>query len=243
MAAFEDEFVYSMMLRDCMCILPEKVRSFADTTTWPDDVNEKGKRGSLFQRKTKPTIVQLAPAVEESLLRPMFDLKSPLDHQVDLVTRSGRLVQNMVNAANRCRTNLGPFIKMGEGGWESAMLSLGNMAHFIIDVMNPFNLVAHDAEVDKAAAYFMQSLKIYHEDLPFFWAHVNEDMTVVMKVSPYFDPLAISVEAERCRDKFYEAIGNRYLFGNGYPAARPLVQEWYNIVVNALGRAIWCCAS
>lgn len=242
MASFEDEFVYSMMLRDSLCALPPQVRQFADTTTWPQDVNEKAKRGSTYQRRTKPIIGQLAPAVEEGLHRPMFDLKDPLDHQIDLERRSGRLVHNLVAATRACKQNLGPFMANGSG-WEPSMVGLGNMVHFIIDIWNPFSLVTHNDDVDRAAAYFMQSLKLYHEDLPFFWAHVDKDMTEILNKSTYLDILGTTLEAERCRDMYYLPIGNRYLFGNGFPAARDQVREWYNSVVNAIGRAVWYCAS
>lgn len=242
MAAYEDEFVYGMMVRDILCILPPSVTEYADTTKWAADLNDKAKHGMNFGRTTPRVIQQLAPAVEEGLLAPMFKDKDPSRHQFDLDTRKGQLLNLLVEDTKNCKRNLSTFVNSTGGGWELAMLSLGTMCHRIIDVWNPFSLRSGPNN-EVVAARFMQSLKIYHEDLPFFWAHVDDNAPEFMNVSPYVDVMASCIEAERRVEMYYKPIGNRYLCGNGFPAARQLVSEWYNAALNAMARTVWYCAS
>jgi hypothetical protein len=244
MPAYEDEFVYGMMVRDVLCILPDGVREYADTLKWGADLNDKAKHGMNYGRTTPRVIQQLSPALEEGLLSPMFKDKDPTRHQFNLSVRKGQLVNLVVEDTLNCKRNLSSFVKSTGGGWELAMLSLGSMCHRLIDVWNPFAL-GSGPQNDQVGALFMQSLKVYHEDLPFFWAHVDDPngMTEFLNNSPYTDPMATTIEAERRFEMYYKGIGNRYLCGNGFPAAKELVGQWYNAALNAIGRTIWFCAS
>jgi hypothetical protein len=240
MPVFEDEFVYTMMAYDAMCVMPDKVKDVADTNRWGEDLKKRTMFSANYQQRNPRVNTNLSPVLEAGLLHPMRSENFVEVHQFDIRSRQGQLIQKVVEGLTGCKKNLAAF-NAGPGGFEAAMSSMGNLAHRLIDVWNPFNLIA-DEKVAPFAQRFMENVKGRVLDLPFMWGHLGSDDESWMKNTPYGDAMATIIEAERRFEKYFEPIYNAYAVGNGFPACRGTVEDWYNATVNAIARAwLFCC--
>lgn len=240
MPVFEDEFVYAMMTYDALCIMPDKIRDVADTNRWGEDLKKKTMFSANYQQRNPRVNQNLSPVLEAGLLEPMRKENTVEAHSFDVRNRHGDLPSRATEACGLCQHQLGAFMS-GPGGFEGALTSMGNLAHRIIDLWNPFNLIMDD-KIAPAAERFMESLKAHILDLPFLWAHLDSDDDSYLKNTPYLDKMSVAVEAERRFHKFFEPIANGYLVGNGFPAVRGVIEDWHNATVNAIARAwLFCC--
>jgi len=240
MPVFEDEFVYTMMAYDALCVMPDKVRDIADTTRWGEDLKKRTMFSANYQQRNPRVNQSLSPVLEAGLLQPMRNENVVEAHAFDIHQRQGDLPKKVVEACQRCKQQLPAFVS-GPGGFEAALSSMGTLAHRVIDIWNPFNLTIND-KIAPVAQRFMESVKGHILDLPFLWGHLGSDDDSFMRHTPYMDLMATTIEAERRFDKFFEPIANGYLVGNGFPAVRSVIEEWYNATVNALARVwLFCC--
>lgn len=245
MPVYESPLPYSMMLRDTLVILDQNAPALAkvlDVKKWPEDLNRRTEisGNAASRRVTKPVSDELHPWAEDGLLEPMFSSKDPTAHYFDVQSKEGRLLEIIVADMNTCKQNLPGFLA-GRIGMEVGLKSLGRMAHRVIDICLPFNLIGGE-HADMLRGRFMGDLEVHVHELPFLWSFIDKEMPEFTMQSPYMDKTAASVDAERRMGVYSEAIGNCYIAGNGFPAAKQIISEWYNGTINALTRAIlFCC--
>lgn len=241
MAIFESELVYSMMARDALIILPPRLQNTVDTTNWPKEARDRIKVGGDYKRRLKPVMEQLHPALEDALIEPIKTDKVAENHLHDVADPDrGQLANHTVAACGACKKHLGDFMH-GRAGWEMAIMSMGKLAHCVIDLCNPFHLTS-DPMTDIPAGRFMNDVELHITDMPFMWALADKDHGPILKATPFMDKMSIHVEAQRRHAKWLKALADPYLVGNGFPSGRGAICQWYDETVNTLGRAWLFCA-
>lgn len=234
---FESDLFYTMVAYDVLVVMPPKLQNILDTRRWPKDLNKRANLGANAPRAKGPIMRQLHPLYEESVRR-YIDPNSPVeDHYFDVETKEGNLIACVNQAMGGCKASLSAFMH-GKGGWEPAVLSAGQLVHRLIDIWNPLSL-QDDDQLDDLRPRFMHDLEKHVYSLPFWWTAESRD---VIEQTPYLDRLATETEAIRRKLKMLKPLADRYVMGNGYPAAEVLIKEWYNTTVNAIARALLFCA-
>lgn len=239
MAIFEDDFVYTMIAYDALVVLPAPIRDRADVERWPEELRSKAVLASNVHQRSKRINRSLSPVLEEALLQPMQG-GNALEHLFDVNTREGMLHNKVAEACHACKAVL-PALAKGGGSFEQALAAMGNLAHYLIDVCNPFNLI-NDPKVDDVSRRFIENVRANIMSLPFIWHLIGSTDDAYLKGCTYMDPTATAVEAERRFHETFEPIANGYLAGNGYPAVRQQIEKWYDNTVNTLARTWLFCA-
>ena len=243
MASFESPLVYATITRDAVAVLRAvpKLHRLVNVGLWPQDESLRADMGGVAHRPEPPIYEDLHPALEQSVVGLIHNPGDPLDHVWNMNTRIGNLTSLIPPVCMSARESISAYLA-GRGGWEAAMVGLGQLTHRLIDVWNPFNLVSQGPEIDYIAGRFMADLEANIMELPFFWKFVDQSSMEFIKVSPYADKITVEAEIPRKVDIYLKPIADRYLVGNGWPAAKPLMQDWYDTVVNVIGRAWLFCA-
>jgi hypothetical protein len=203
------------------------------------DLTARARLGANAQRKTKRVMEALHPTFEDAVLKLIDPNSDPLDHTFDVETKEGRLIDKIVAACGTCKQHLSAFMN-NRGGWEQALDSMGQLVHRLIDIWNPVNL-QEGTQMAELRERFMGDLQVHAYDLPFWWNAPEKVAEEAVQQTPYLDNMATAVEADRRKTKMLKPIADRYIIGNGWPAARPLIEEWYNVTVNAIARALLYC--
>jgi hypothetical protein len=239
MAIYESPLFYAMAAHDATLVMPDKVKTLIHTKHWPEDLNARAKLGANATRKTKRVMEALHPTYEDAVLA-LVDSRSPVqDHVFDVETKQGNLISKVVSTCGSCKQNLSAFMG-GRGGWEPALASMGQLVHWLVDIWNPLSL-QEGPQMDELRQRFMNDLQLHAYELPFWWTAAEGEAQELVQQTPYLDSMATAVEAERRKAKMLKPIADRYILGNGWPAARPLIEEWYGVTVNAIARALLYC--
>lgn len=238
----ENDLVYAAITHDALSPLPDKVLQYADRARWPEDPKTRVARGERAKRRTKPIITESHPILEDSVLMHMSGTRAE-EHYFNVETGEGQLPDFIVEAMEQCVEFLGAFVS-GHGGYDRAMRSMGTLAHRLIDLWNPLNLTDHP----DVAAYrerFANDLSLHITELPFLFNYTGgreEHLNQALAETPYLHKTPTKIVAERVLSTYGATIMNGYLFGNGYPAIRRGVEQWYNTMVNDIALAwLYCC--
>jgi hypothetical protein len=244
MPSFESSLFYATVARDAAAVLRAvpRLHQLVDVNRWPKDDHLRADMGGTAHKPERPIYEDLHPALEQAVIGLITNPGNPEDHMWDMNTRSGNLLNVIPPACQAARASVSAYVN-SQGGWEAAMFGLGQFTHRLIDVWNPFNLIGSSPDIEFVAARFMGDLETHIMELPFFWKFVDKPSTEFLKMSPYIDVMTTEAEVPRRVEIFLKPIADRYLAGNGWAAAKPLIQEWYDTVVNAVGRAWLFCAS
>lgn len=236
MAVYEDEFVYTMIAFDALIVMPISVRSLIDTNLWSEADRSRAIAGSHQPRNPRVNSNLCVP-FEEALLGPMRPGRGSVsDHFFCVQEHKGNLINHLTSDMATCKASLGAFMANG-GAFEPAITSMGQMAHRIIDICNPFNLV-QDPGLEPIARRFMESVRMNILQMPFMASSFDSPPTM----SPYTDKMTTKIEAERRLASLLTPIVDGFVRGNGFPAVRAKIEEWYNATTNSLARAWQFCA-
>lgn len=218
MAVYEHPLVYTMIAYDALQLQSDAVRDRMDVTRWPE--NDRSNMGG-FRPKRKPVCEMLHPVLEDAIVGRMTESPQPEDHFYNVEEETGNVPALLAEAVGLLQRHPSGILQ------QAAVMGLS--AHLLIDLWNPFNLVPH-----AVGARFINDVATHIAALPFM---LNE---FEGKTTPYDDPKAIRICAERIAHTYVNPIANAYIRGNGYPAARTIIERWYNDVTNELAR-LWLC--
>jgi len=216
MATYEHPLVYAMIAHDALQVQRDHTRNVMDITRWPE--NDRTNAGS-FRPKRKPVCESLHPALEDGIVGPMLEQVRPEDHTYNIEEGVGNLPAQLAGAVSIVRSHPAGIIPQAMG--------MGRLAHWLIDLWNPFNLVPN-----AVGARFINDVAAHVAGLPFLLREFEGEET------PYEDQGAITVCAERIAETYVNPLANAYMRGNGYPAAKPVIRKWYDDVTNELAK-LW----